>query len=88
MITTLICPWPWCKHGVIAVAQVAATIELHPCSLNAITILPSHADRPTMASQKVDDATEMTATTTADNKNAPTTRMVTTTILWRPPKTG
>jgi len=59
------------KHGVIviAVAQVAATFEL-PCrSPNALIILPSHADRPAMASQKVDDATETTVTTTADNKN-------------------
>ena len=36
---------------------------------NALTILPSHADKPMMASQMVDDATETTATTTAGNKN-------------------
>ena len=34
---------------------------------NALTILPSHADKPTMASQMVDDATETTVTTTAGN---------------------
>ena len=36
---------------------------------NALTILPSHANRPTMTSQMVDNATETTVTTTAGNKN-------------------
>ena len=36
---------------------------------DALTILPSHADRPTMASQKVDNATETTVTTTVAANN-------------------